>query len=687
MQREYEGFGRATKEIFQCKEKWRSGICGAVAQILSVPDQYIIAVEIALANSLQHVVTKNDEVARQAIDYLKTHNLGRVTFLPLNTIRVMRPREFETRAASSPGAIGFAAGLIHCEAEYRPIVDYLLGRTIVAENIDAAIRIAKQYSFAVKIVTLEGELINPGGAIAGGSLGRRDTSYLGRKNVILQLESQIGDLERNLFSLRESGAELQGNLQLLENEYLSIHKKLQEAEVRQAELAVHIDQTMSAIAGAQLSISTVEKEMLSFHTDYENLQVNYCTVANKIKELENRDSEHKSQVLDLQQYFRQLQEKRDRLNETVTEIKVSLSAIQQEIKMIEDNCQRLDESNEQFAARLQQLDCEYKQVTSDVAKNRNDISFLSETRGNLAAQVSGYKTEQSELFARKISQISVLQKTDKEIKEMRRKLNDIQARLHEMRLISTKYDYEVEYCLGQLHEQFTLQLDEAYNYFREGDYDSLTTAARKIEQEIAQLGPVNPTAIEEYEKLQQRYNFLHNQYKDLMTARTCLSSIIQDIDKTMSRQFKAAFGKIDSHFADIFAQLFAGGKAQLQLTDSQNVLESGIEIMVQPPGKKQQNLALISGGERALTVIALLFAFLRFRPTSFCVLDEIDAALDEANVQRFGEFLREYGKETQFIVITHRKGTMEIADVLYGITMEEAGVSKMISVKFMDKAG
>lgn len=266
-------------------------------------------------------------------------------------------------------------------------------------------------------------------------------------------------------------------------------------------------------------------------------------------------------------------------------------------------------------------------------------------------------------------------------------MNEIQARLHEMQLIQTKYIYETEYCIGQLKEQYSLELDQAYQYFRDANHEFLTANVLKIEDDIKALGPVNPAAIEEFAKLRERNQFLQEQYKDLVNAKNCLASVIKEIDQTMSRQFKDAFETIENYFGNIFVRLFGGGRAQILLTEPDNPLEGGIEILVQPPGKKQQNLALLSGGERALTVIALLFSFLQYRPTSFCVVDEIDAALDEANVQRFGEFLREYAKDTQFILITHRKGTMEVADTMHGVTMEESGVSKLISVKFMDKAG
>jgi len=363
------------------------------------------------------------------------------------------------------------------------------------------------------------------------------------------------------------------------------------------------------------------------------------------------------------------------------------TAINQETVNIEDNVCGVETLLVQLKERLQQLESERNHNLGEMEENRREIRLLEEVRAKIVGDMAIYKGQYSELMTQKVAGLSEIHKNEKDIKELRRRLNEIQARLHEMQLIQTKYIYETEYCIGQLKEQYSLELDQAYQYFRDANHEFLTANVLKIEDDIKALGPVNPAAIEEFAKLRERNQFLQEQYKDLVNAKNCLASVIKEIDQTMSRQFKDAFETIENYFGNIFVRLFGGGRAQILLTEPDNPLEGGIEILVQPPGKKQQNLALLSGGERALTVIALLFSFLQYRPTSFCVVDEIDAALDEANVQRFGEFLREYAKDTQFILITHRKGTMEVADTMHGVTMEESGVSKLISVKFMDKAG
>jgi chromosome segregation protein len=276
---------------------------------------------------------------------------------------------------------------------------------------------------------------------------------------------------------------------------------------------------------------------------------------------------------------------------------------------------------------------------------------------------------------------------DKEIKELRHKSQQLQTRLHEVEIIATKYNYELSQCHEQITSQFGMSISDARKLYRDESTDILMATSRDLENQIAQLGPVNPAAVEEFQHLNERYQFLQTQFNDLVAAKDYLDSIIAEINVTMAKQFKTAFHSIDTHFQDIFSKLFGGGTASLRLLDSSNLLETGIDIEVQPPGKKQQNLALLSGGERSLTVIALLLAFLSHRPAPFCVVDEIDAALDEANVERFSEFIRNYAEKTQFKVVTHRKGTMEVANVMHGVTMEQSGISKLVSVKLMDKAG
>lgn len=687
MQQELEGFGRGIKSILNCNKEWREGICGAVAQILKVPDRYVTAVEVALGGALQHIITQNDQIAKYAIQFLKSQNLGRATFLPLNTIKVTRPRDFENAASAAQGALGFASQLVNCQEHYRNVVNFLLGRTIVAENIDIALRIAKQNSFSIKLVTLEGEIVNPGGSMTGGSTNRREASFLSRNNEIAAIKRSIAEIKDQLSSHKEMDNAVKADLATMRQDSQLIYQERQAAQVRQAELAIHAEKQQVEIKRLALATRTLNEEMARAQQEQELLENNLRDLKANIAIMEDKDSDHKQQIAELQQKAKELQANKDLLNDAVTETKIVITALSQEIAAVRSNSERYKQDGQQIQAYLENLLAEQSAAAVQVALAKQELQELITVRTTLTKEKIRYEKEYQIAYSAKMAVLTSIQKLEKELKELRRKHNDILARLHEAELIAAKYGYEVTACREQLQEQFSLSKEQAKEICLPESHEEAAAVIKKLETEIALLGPVNPIAVEEYARVQERYQFLQQQYRDLMEARDYLASIINDIDKNMSRQFADAFKKINEYFGDIFGRLFGGGKAQLQLMEPDNVLETGIDIIVQPPGKKQQNLILLSGGERALTVIALLFAFLTYRPVPFTMVDEIDAALDEANIQRFSEFLRDYARNTQFIVVTHRKATMEVADVLHGITMEEAGVSRLVSIKFMDKAG
>ncbi len=687
MQQELEGFSRGIKSILNSNKEWRQGICGAVAQIITVPDKYVTAVEVALGGALQHIITQDDQIAKNAIEFLKTQNLGRATFLPLNTIKVNRPRESEISAAATQGALGFASQLVSCQERFRNVVDFLLGRTIVAENIDVALKIAKQNSFGIKLVTLEGEIVNPGGSMTGGSTARREASFISRTNEIAAGKRTIDEIQDKLSSHKKLRDNVEADLANIQQDLLLINQERQSAQVRQAELAVHAEKLQAEINRLTLATHTLTEEIAVAHQEQELLEKALSDLKTNITVLEERDNDFKQQITKSQQQAKELQKNKDLLNDAVTEAKIVITALNQEITAITANSERYKQDEQQIHVYLKNLIAEKDNAVAQVALSDQELQELIIARDKLAEEKLRYGEEYKTAYAEKMLLLSGIQKLEKELKELRRKYNDIQSRLHEAELISAKYGYEVTGCQEQLQEQFDLGREEAKDICHPVSYEKAATVIKRLEDEIALLGPVNAIAIEEYARVQERYQFLQQQYQDLIEARDYLTSIINDIDNNMSRQFAVAFKSINEHFGDIFVRLFGGGKAQLQLIEPDNVLETGIDIIVQPPGKKQQNLILLSGGERALTVIALLFAFLTYRPVPFTMVDEIDAALDEANIQRFSEFLRDYAQNTQFIVVTHRKATMEVADVLHGVTMEESGVSRLVSVKFMDKVG
>ena len=693
MQKEYEGFGRGIKSVLKCRENqdpafsWASGICGAVAEILTVPDRYVTAVEIALGGALQHMIVETDGVAKQAIQYLKATNLGRATFLPLNTVKKSVPRDFEAVAVRQKGALGFAADLVTCAERYRPIIQFLLGRTIVAENIDAGLAIARSASFSVKVVTLDGDLFNPGGSMTGGSSGRKEVSFLSRSNEIQELEEKVAGLRAAVGGIGEEAATLEQGMLALQQQFVQNQAAGQETEVRSAELAVRREKILADEARLRLAVDTVGTENEQLGQELAMVSQRMELARTKIVAQEACEGGHKQQMNVWQQQLQDVKKQQETLQAALTETKIKVSTRQQEITSQQEHCQRQEEALVSLDRQQQRLLLEEQQLEQQIRSAAQEREQLTQERELLLRRRVEYEETRTRIYAQKMTILTAQQKLEKELKDLRRRSQDAQNRLHEMELIATKYAYEITVCREQLAEHYLLSQEEAEAIIREGTVEELTTIVRKLESEIAALGSINPTAIEEYDRVCERYHFLKNQYRDLVAAKDYLASVIQDIDKTMSLQFIKAFREIDGYFGDVFRKMFGGGEARLKLVDPSQPLDSGIDIVVQPPGKKSQNLALLSGGERALTVIALLFAFLAHRPSPFCVADEIDAALDEANVQRFGEFLTDFARHTQFIIVTHRKGTMEAADVMHGVTMEESGISRLISVKMVGKAG
>ena len=685
MQRDLDGFNRGSKSVLTSKAPWRKGICGAVAQVIDVASEYVTAIEVALGGALQDIITEDENTVRSAISYLKQQNAGRVTFLPITTIRPRAPREAETRAAK--GAVGIASELVKSDVRYRAIIDHLLGRVIVARNLDQALALAKQFSFSLRIVTLEGELINPGGAITGGSLARRESSYLGRNGEIYGLEQEV-----TLLTLQHSTLESTLTTMLQQNDAINIQQEQlmderQKTGVRQAQLAAYCDQAKKEISRLATAVETIKLEIGQCISEETQLEQNLQQTEVMLTRLEQTDAIRKQTISANQSELSNLQQQKEQIVEQATDKKIVLSTIRQEITSLEHLLKSCLSNISDNIARITDLSTERDTVTEEIQQAGKEFTSLSLLRHQLLLQKQQKNEQRCLLLGQKASKLAVLQQAEKDCKDLRRRASTLEARLHELQLMLTRYELETSNSLSQLLDQHCLSLESARGLCRLDDPQTLAAKIRRLEADIACLGSINPAAIDEYARVKDRFAFLEHQQNDLVTAKDQLSLIIGEIDATMGKRFMAAFNAINSHFSGIFPRLFGGGKAQIELSDPGSPLNSGIEIYVQPPGKKQQNLALLSGGERALTVIALLFSLLAFRPAPFSVVDEIDAALDEANVQRFSEFLREFCSNTQFIVVTHRKGTMEVADVMHGVTMEDSGVSRIVSVRFMDKAG
>lgn len=591
LQSSYEGFGRAVKAVLKTQQPWKAGICGAVAELLDVPGKYVLAIETALGGSLQNIVTRDTDTAKAAIAMLKADKLGRATFLPLSSIVVRQNRE--QLPAQAKGIIGWAHQVVQVDNAYSKVAEFLLGRTLVVDTLENALALNKNMGQRLRIVTLEGELLSPGGALTGGSQHHKESSFLNRREEIAQLHQELKEKQGQGEALASQLAQLQEQYEKLD----------EEAE--------------------ELSQSTSQLEM------------------NKTV-LEQQAIRAREQILLRQREIQRCQAAIDSQTEELAVMEQELSDSMAEIAELMEVCQRQQKA---YAKADEEHRGVYQQRLSRMAEKKNN---------------------------------------DKEIREAGSRLQAIQNQLHQLELDASKIDYELEQSQDKMLSEYGLIPERAAEKVQDLAPGELKKSLAALDRELKQLGPVNPNAPQEYEELQKRHGFLAGNAEDLEKAKADLLQLIEQMEQVMTKQFGDAFVKINEYFGEIFVKLFGGGQAGIQLTDKENLLEAGVNIFVTVPGKKMQNLSVLSGGERALTVVALLFSFLKYRPAPFSVLDEIDAPLDEANIGRFGKFIREYAEKTQFIMVTHRKGTMEVADTMYGVTIEDAGVSKILSVKLED---
>ncbi|HWR60740.1 MAG TPA: chromosome segregation protein SMC [Clostridia bacterium] len=686
MERDHGGYSRAVKSLMTDCHRITKGFCGVVGEMIKVPPEYVTAVEIALGGSVQSIVTASENDAKLLIEYLKEHRIGRATFLPISSVK---PRYFNDREKQSfgiDGFVGVASDLIGYDSKIDGIMKNLLGRTAVVRDIDAAITLARKAGYEYKIVTLAGEIINAGGSMTGGSLQSSSSSVLTRKSEIEALkgkqaakQKELEELGLRLEELEKQGAEIGSdidfNTELLHSMQIDINNYRNKCENLKNDMQVIRDR-----------ISISNKDLGDLDKEYAEADSIMLDNMKKAEAVEKEKSGVEEEITELQEQMKQFKEVRDVYNEEITELKIKLATVEHNKKTTESSIRDMEE-------RIGELEAEITANRLEIQKGEAEISTLASDYEGKRAEIGSGVQEAAEkhlllsgMEKEKLRRNEELQKAETDEKEFSREITLLQADLHKAEMQYARIEIELENTELKLLETYDMNYNRAQEFRDEGL--SLTWASKRCEElknEIREMGSVNVNAIEEYEKLNERYSFLSVQVEDLTKARDNLIGVIAEIAESMKLQFITEFNKINENFNQVFKELFGGGHAELILSDEENILESGIEIIAKPPGKKLQNLMLLSGGERALTAIALLFGILKMKPAPFCVLDEIDAALDDANVDRYAEFLVNFSVTTQFIIVTHRKGTMESADCLYGVSMEENGISRLVSVKLEDK--
>lgn len=688
LQQNYEGFGPGSRAILQAKEPWSKNLVGVVAELLTVEDRLVAAIETALGDGAQNIVTQDAQTAKEAISYLKRTRGGRATFLPLDTVQKRSLKPEEKLLAKCPGVLGYATDLISFDKKLENVVSSLIGNVLVAENLDAALEAAKAGRYRVRVVTLDGDIVNAGGSMSGGSR-RHKEGFLSRGVEITQAEAKVKALRKQMLGLQEQLEEQEEALKKQSADLKQTNLSLQQEQLRSSEVKLHLEQSEQEQKRENEHLSLLLDDRSEVTQAYMNNRDKLRELREAVAAREGQDTEAKVLLEKLQKEIAKYGSAITALDNQLQDAKIALETANAKAELISGNMHNLDndtlrlrgeiDANQKEQERLTQLiaDCE-RQKEALAQENSAALAKLAETLGGK----DEFAGQRAELLDKQAG-------VEQELSNLRRKSGAGENRLREAELALARHSSGCEHLEQQLTDEFQMDEQEARELdlakWQEYALKELQGMESSITLKIAALGPINAAAIEEYEAVKERSEFLRKQYDDLCTAKENLEAVIGEINSGMTKRFKEAFAQINEYFHQCYVKLFGGGTAVLRLTEPENLLDSGIDIEVQPPGKKLQSLYLMSGGERALTVIALLFALLSYQPSPFCVLDEIDAALDDANIQRFADFLRDYASDTQFIIITHRKGTMESADIMYGVTMEESGVSKLLSVKINAK--
>jgi len=686
MEASMEGYSQSVKAIKRaCLEDrdFGRGIHGPVAQLITVEERFETAIEISLGASLQNIVTDDEYAAKRAIEYLKRNNLGRATFLPKSAIK---PRTLDESLLAEirqmKGFEGIAAEKVKYDKQFSGIILNLLGRTVIVDNMDSGIRMARQFDFMFRIVTLEGELINAGGSMTGGSNGSKSSSIIGRNRVIKENEAELKRLGAWMKTIDDEIRILETELAGISNEYEQEQKVLSELELVRLRDENHVASISDNVKKITAKLNMLRQQEKEAEEQIKEIMAESGKESEKVKAIEEEIQLLKAKVQANQLKNRDEQQKRDELHMDINDYRVSVNSIRESKQSILEQIEMLNNEKGSNTLSIEKREEEKKRNLKRIEELQAEIQGILKKNSSLKEEKTGRELKLEALSEeRRVLEEELSGMLDK-VTDHNSTIIALQEMQGKIEAKKAKMESELETFQNRLWDEYGLTYGNALE-LRQEINNVRTTQSRinELKAEIRELGPVNVAAIEDYSKTKERYNFMKNQHDDLVKSEEKLRRVIQEITQVMKKQFIEQFEIINRNFNIVFRELFEGGFAEVRLADEENVLESGIDIIVQPPGKKLQNMMLLSGGERALVAIALIFAILRMRPAPFYILDEIEASLDDANVYKFAEYLRRYTDKLQFIVITHRKGTMEASDILYGVTMEEHGVSKVVSLR------
>lgn len=686
MQREYEGYNGSVKRLLTDAEKnanLKNKIVGVLASLIKVPQNFQSAIEMALGSAVQNVVTFSDDGAKELINYLKQREYGRVTFLPINTIKERYFDNSFRKLLTGPGIFGVASELISYNKNIANIISNLLGATVVVDNINTAVNLAKQSRYSFRIVTLDGDVINPQGSITGGSKKAQVANLLSRETDIELSTKAILKLQTEKEELLKQISNLSNKLAAVNEVIKQKSNSLRDVEISFAAETERYEKYNSICLSLEQESNSLSSEVAKTNQIIEG-------ISNEISKISNTENLNENPTTTLEQnnsQFTEMRSKRDDYANQITNLKVEIASISSEILSLESDIERIKFALSNAVSMREELNRALSENKNNLANLRGmaEQSGAESTVGVDTEKLNQTKIEVENLTNQKSTLQSTLRSLEEERMSLGVEVNKLQDRKHQQEINLSKIDTDIETLQERVWTEYELTYNTAQDY-KVADFDVKQGLQdiNKLRREINGLGNVNVNAIEDSKLLEERHGNLYVQAQDLIKAEEDLKQIIKDLSDEMTARFDEAFNQINSNFGVVFKELFGGGSAKLQLVQSEDMLEAGVDIVAEPPGKKLSNITLLSGGEKSLTAIAILFAILRLRPMPFCLLDEIEAALDEANVARFAKYLQRYSEETQFIVITHKKPTMEHADALFGVTMEEKGVSKVVSVKLTD---
>lgn len=679
-EKEKEGYNKTVKSLLVACDKdsnLNKGIHGVLANLISVEKEYETAIEMCLGQSLQNIVTSTEQDAKKMIEYLRTNSLGRASFLPIASVQGKKL----DKLTKMDGVIGIASDLVKCKKEYEQIILSLLGRTVVVEDMDTAIALAKKDKYSFRIVTLKGDIISSSGSISGGSVQTKTVNILGRSREIEDLEKELKKLEKQIADKTAEKEEYASSIGDSIEETAKLEKELQEIEIvyateKQKMVAVeeNITRLENRLAKLKEEVTQTEKQKEENRLLKDQKEAEIQALTQQIEELNKVIEEFALNNKDNQKYI-------DDLNFDITNLKISVTSFDESESSIEEMVERISQDIKNNEQSIENKNQNILAITEENTKLEQTITEYNNQIEQIKQEVTNSGTKVEELKQERIAKNEKLVNTENEIQSQFSTLESLKEQIIKLDVKKTKLEQDLQQVVESLWNEYELTPNSTEEYQKPNNVATAQKQVNSLRNKIKDLGSINIDSIEEYKKTKERYDFMSEQRLDLENTASKLRKIIGDMTTTMQNQFKEKFELINKNFNEVFTELFNGGKAELILENEENILECGIDIRVQPPGKKLQNMMLLSGGEKAFTAIALLFAILKINPAPFCILDEIEAALDDVNVYRFAEYLKKFCKQTQFLVITHRKGTMEAGDSVYGVTMEENGISKLLSIK------